>query len=47
MAAAEARGFQVVLKVALPDIVHKSDSGGVRLNLAGDCAVRDDGVRML
>lgn len=27
-------GFPVVLKVASPDIVHKSDVGGVRLNLS-------------
>lgn len=33
-------GFPVVLKVASPDIVHKSDVGGVRLNLANEEAVR-------
>ncbi|KMO25084.1 acyl-CoA synthetase, partial [Methylobacterium indicum] len=46
VAAAEALGFPVVLKVVSPDIVHKSDSGGVRLNLAGAAAVREacDGI---
>lgn len=33
VAAAEELGFPVVLKVLSPDIVHKSDIGGVRLNL--------------
>ncbi len=33
-------GFPVVLKVASPDIAHKSDIGGVRLNLASEEAVR-------
>jgi acetyltransferase len=33
VAAAKELGFPVVLKIASPDIVHKSDYGGVRLNL--------------
>ncbi|EZP79329.1 Acetyl-CoA synthetase (ADP-forming) [Novosphingobium resinovorum] len=34
-------GFPVVLKIVSPDIAHKSDVGGVMLNLADDAAVRD------
>ncbi len=34
-------GFPVALKVASPDIVHKSDMGGVRLNLANASQVQD------
>ena len=41
MAAARALGGAVVLKIASPDIAHKSDIGGVALNLQGDAAVRD------
>lgn len=37
---AEAMGFPVALKVASPDIVHKSDVGGVMLNLPDAQAVR-------
>ena len=33
-------GFPVVLKIASPDIVHKSDSGGVRLSLNNGSEVR-------
>jgi acyl-CoA synthetase (NDP forming)/L-amino acid N-acyltransferase YncA len=38
--AAERLGYPVVLKSADPDLVHKSDVGGVRLGLAGPAAVR-------
>ncbi len=34
-------GFPVAMKIVSPDIVHKSDIGGVRLNLHSDEAVRD------
>jgi acyl-CoA synthetase (NDP forming) len=33
-AAAEAMGFPVAVKIDSPDVVHKTESGGVRLNLA-------------
>ncbi|MBO0867653.1 MAG: GNAT family N-acetyltransferase [Micromonosporaceae bacterium] len=39
-AAATAIGFPVVLKAADPNLVHKSDIGGVRLNLTDPDAVR-------
>lgn len=40
VAAARALGGAVVLKIASPDIAHKSDIGGVALNLQGEAAVR-------
>ena len=36
---AEAAGYPVVLKIVSPDIVHKSDVGGVKLNLANKSEV--------
>jgi acyl-CoA synthetase (NDP forming) len=40
-AAADRLGYPVVLKSADPDLVHKTDSGGVRLGLNGAAAVLD------
>jgi acyl-CoA synthetase (NDP forming) len=37
--AAAALGYPVVLKTAMPDIAHKSDVGGVTLNLTDEAAV--------
>ncbi len=34
-------GFPVVLKIDSPDITHKSDVGGVKLNLGDEAAVRE------
>jgi acyl-CoA synthetase (NDP forming) len=38
--AAEKLGYPVVLKTAAPNMLHKSDVGGLRLNLADENAVR-------
>lgn len=38
--AAQALGYPVVLKILSPDIVHKTEIGGVLLNIADDDAVR-------
>ena len=38
---ARAVGYPVALKIVSPDVVHKSDSGGVRLNLNRPDEVRD------
>lgn len=34
-------GFPVVLKIVSPDVLHKSDVGGVRVNLKGEGDVRE------
>ncbi len=41
VAAAQKIGYPVAMKIASPAVVHKSDVGGVRLNLASDDQVRD------
>ena len=41
VAAAEAIGYPVVMKIASPDILHKTDIGGVKLNLSSANDVRD------
>ncbi len=38
---AEAAGYPVVLKIVSPDILHKSDAGGVKVNIKDKAAVRD------
>jgi acetyltransferase len=42
-----AEGLPVVLKIQSPDIVHKSEVAGVRLNLANEGAVRDAATEIL
>ena len=39
--AAETIGYPVVMKIASPDILHKTDIGGVKLNLTSATDVRD------
>ena len=41
VAFAEGIGYPVVMKIASPDILHKTDIGGVRLNIEGPDDVRD------
>ena len=41
VAAAESIGYPVVMKIASPDILHKTDIGGVKLNLNSANDVRD------
>ena len=41
VAYAERIGYPVAMKIASPDVIHKSDIGGVKLNLGSAGAVRD------
>jgi acyl-CoA synthetase (NDP forming) len=47
MSAAAAMGGPVVLKIASPDIAHKTEVGGVLLNLQGDTAVAEGFRRIM
>ncbi|SDB72673.1 acetate--CoA ligase family protein [Belnapia rosea] len=47
VAAARRIGGPVAIKLASPDIAHKSDIGGVLLNLEGDAAVADGFARIM
>lgn len=47
MAAADQLGGKVVLKVASPKILHKTDVGGVKIGLEGADAVRDGFIEIL
>jgi acetate---CoA ligase (ADP-forming) len=41
VAAADRIGYPVAMKIISPDISHKSDVGGVRINIGGPEAIRD------
>ncbi len=47
IAAAETFGYPVVLKILSPDILHKSEIGGVLLDVADGAAVRDGFATLL
>ena len=47
MVLAEELGLPVVMKIDSPQIVHKTDSGGVRLNLNSLAAVRDSWLEIM
>ncbi len=47
VAAACAFGFPVVMKILSPDILHKSEIGGVLLNVADEAAARDGFATLL
>ncbi len=47
IAAAHAIGFPVVMKILSPDILHKSEIGGVILDVADEAAVRDAHATLL
>ncbi|WNY25186.1 acetate--CoA ligase alpha subunit [Methanolapillus millepedarum] len=45
--AAEKMGYPVVMKIVSPDITHKSDAGGIRLNLKNKDEVKDAYAKMM
>ncbi|MFW6170990.1 MAG: acetate--CoA ligase family protein [Planctomycetota bacterium] len=47
VSAAEAIGYPVVMKISGPQILHKTDIGGVKLNLDSEQAVRESHEEML
>jgi acetyltransferase len=47
LAAAEELGYPVALKILSPDITHKSDVGGVKLDIEGPDQLRRESERML
>ncbi|MBS0339096.1 MAG: acetate--CoA ligase family protein [Proteobacteria bacterium] len=47
LAAAREIGFPVVMKIASPDILHKSDVGGVALDIADEAALEREWHRMM
>ncbi len=40
-------GYPVVLKIVSPQILHKTDAGGVRINITDDAKMRDDFAGLL
>jgi acetyltransferase len=46
-AAAAAVGFPVALKIISPEIIHKSDAGGILLNLGDEAAVREGFAKVI
>ena len=47
VAAARSIGYPVVLKIESPDILHKTEAGGVRLDIGNDDDVRDGFARIM
>ncbi|MCO5176415.1 MAG: acetate--CoA ligase family protein [Thermomicrobiales bacterium] len=47
VAAAQEIGYPVVLKIESPDIAHKTEAGGVLLNIDSDDAVRDGYAKII
>jgi acetyltransferase len=41
VALAKKTGFPIVMKIVSPDILHKSDAGGVKVNIKDEAGVRD------